>query len=245
MKAIETRQLMKHYGSVKAVDGLNLSVEAGEIYALLGMNGAGKTTAIRMLCGLTPPDGGEALIMGRSICREAAQVRCIAAVSPQETALAPRLTVAENLDMIARIYGAGKREARDMCDCLLEEMELKDAANRFAGRLSGGMQRRLSIAMALITRPQVLFLDEPTLGLDVLARRELWRTIESLKGQVTVLLTTHYMEEAQQLADRIAVMIDGRIAAMGTLQELETLTGQNGLEEVFVAIAEGKVSDNA
>lgn len=237
MKAIETRQLVKHYGSVRAVDGLNLNVERGEIYALLGMNGAGKTTAIRMLCGLTPPDAGDALVMGHSICREAAQVRCIAAVSPQETSVAPRLTAAENLDMIARIYGADKREAYNLRDSMLNELELTDVADRYAGKLSGGMQRRLSIAMALITRPQVLFLDEPTLGLDVLARRSLWKMIEKLRRRMTIVLTTHYLEEAEALSDRIGIMKHGRLAAEGTAAQLISIAGTAGFEDAFVALA--------
>ena len=237
MKAIEARQLVKHYGSVKAADGLNLNVEQGEIYALLGMNGAGKTTAIRMLCGLTPPDAGDALVMGHSIRHEAAQVRCIAAVSPQETSVAPRLTAAENLDMIARIYGAGGREARSLRDSMLDKLELADAADRYAGKLSGGMQRRLSIAMALITRPQVLFLDEPTLGLDVLARRSLWRTIESLRGRATIVLTTHYLEEAEALSDRIGILKRGQLAAEGTAAQLVSMAGAASFEDAFVALA--------
>ena len=237
MKAIETHGLVKHYGSVQAVDGLNLSVEQGEIYALLGMNGAGKTTAIRMLCGLTRPDGGDALVMGRSICREVEQLRRIVAVSPQETAIAPRLTVAENLEMIAGIYGMGKQEARIMGERLLEELDLADAAGRYAGRLSGGMQRRLSIAMALISRPQLLFLDEPTLGLDVLARRSLWKTIEGLRGKATIVLTTHYLEEAEALSDRIGVMKNGRLAAEGTAAQLISMAGADSFEDAFVALA--------
>lgn len=240
MKGIEARGLVKRYGNVNAVDGLDISVDAGKLYALLGMNGAGKTTAIRMLCGLTKMDDGEAWIMGRSVCNDLAGVRRIAAVSPQESAVAPRLTVAENLEMIARIHGSGRSEARQRLGQILEEMELQEVAGRFAGKLSGGWQRRLSIAMALVTQPEVLFLDEPTLGLDVLSRRSLWRTIEGLRGRMTILLTTHYLEEAEALSDCIGIMRQGRLAAQGTAAELTALAGAARFEDAFVALAARK-----
>lgn len=245
MNAIETKGLTKRFGQKTAVDHVDLQIREGELFALLGVNGAGKTTTIRMLSGLSIPAEGSCTVCGFDCKTQIGQVKQIIGLSPQESAVAENLTVAENLHFMAQVYGLSGQEEQERVAEMIAAFHLEEVASGRAKTLSGGWKRKLSIAMALISRPRVLFLDEPTLGLDVLARRELWRTIESLKGKVTVLLTTHYMEEAQQLADRIAVMIDGRIAAMGTLQELETLTGQNGLEEVFVAIAEGKVSDNA
>ena len=174
MLAIETRDLVKKYGDRRAVDGLKLEVRQGELYALLGVNGAGKTTAIRMLSGIAAPDGGDALLMGHSVKTDLEAVKRITNLSPQESAVAPRLTVRENLELIAEIYGLRSRDARARAERSMEEFGLAQVAKQRAGTLSGGWQRRLSIAMALITGPQLLFLDEPTLGLDVLARRELW-----------------------------------------------------------------------
>jgi ABC-2 type transport system ATP-binding protein len=243
MKAIETRALTKRFQAYTAVDALDLDVEAGELFALLGVNGAGKTTTIKMLSCLMQPSAGDALLSGHSILREPAAVKRCISVVPQETAVARNLTVEENLAFTARIYGARKeaaeRKAREIAGLLgLEEMLKKKARI-----LSGGMQRRLSIAMALVSEPKILFLDEPTLGLDVLARRELWRVIESLKGSLTIVLTTHYMEEAEHLSDRVGIMISGRIAACGTLPEILELTGKTSLEDAFVDIAEKEVAE--
>lgn len=237
MMGIETQRLVKRYGKVTAVNGLDLQVEGGSLYALLGVNGAGKTTTMRMLCGLTAPDEGDARIMGMSVRENPAGVRRIVGLSPQESAVAPKLSVAENLEMIAQIYGANRRDARLRKERILEEMEMGEVSERMAGKLSGGWQRRLSIAMALITEPQVLILDEPTLGLDVLSRRNLWKQIESLRGRMTILLSTHYMEEAQALADRIGVLNNGRIAAEGSADELIARTGTKNFEDAFVALA--------
>ena len=237
MNGIEAKGLVKRYGSVPAVDGLDLQVEKGSLYALLGVNGAGKTTAIRMLCGLTKPDAGDAQIMGYSITENTDAVRRIAAVSPQETAVAPKLTVKENLEMIACIHGAGKKEAAQMLRRIIQEMELEEVARRPAGKLSGGWQRRLSIAMALVGQPQVIFLDEPTLGMDVLSRRSLWRLIGELRGRATIMLTTHYLEEAEALADCIGVMRAGKLVAQGSAAELCAMTGKARFEDAFVALA--------
>lgn len=238
MNAIEIRDLRKSYGAVAAVDGLTLSVREGELFALLGVNGAGKTTTIGMLTGLVRPTEGDALLCGRSVVRETEAVKALSACSPQETAVAPNLTVRENLELMAGIYGVPepKRAAASM----IAEMNLGEVAQRRARTLSGGWQRRLSIAMALITGPRVLFLDEPTLGLDVLARRELWEHIRALKGKMTVVLTTHYMEEAESLSDRIGVMASGRLVAVGTAAELMERTGKSSFEDAFVAIAGGE-----
>ncbi len=238
MTAIDIRNLTKRFGAKAAVDGLSLRIEEGELYALLGVNGAGKTTTIRMLTGLLPPDGGDALLLGKSIVREAAQAKQFLAVSPQESAVAPKLTVRENLELMAGIYGMDRETARQKAAAIMPAFGLDEFAKQRARSLSGGWQRRLSIAMALITEPKILFLDEPTLGLDVLARRELWAVVKGLKGRVTVVLTTHYMEEAEALADRIGVMSKGRLKAQGTAAELMAQTGAGSFEDAFVRLAQ-------
>jgi ABC-2 type transport system ATP-binding protein len=239
MTAIETKNLKKVYGKTVAVDGLNLSVRRGELFALLGLNGAGKTSTIKMLSCLSVPSGGDAVLLGDSIVSNPRAVKEKINLSPQETAVARNLTVRENLELIAGIYGIGKVEARRKAARMLSAFGLTEVGQKKAKTLSGGMQRRLSIAMALISDPQILFLDEPTLGLDVLARRELWKTIETLKGSVTILLTTHYMEEAEALSDRIGIMAKGRLKALGTAQELKEKTGTKTLEDAFLAFAAG------
>ena len=241
MNAIETKGLTKRYGDLTAVDGLELTVRQGELFALLGVNGAGKTTTIKMLSCLTKPSGGDALLLGRSVVREPEAVKALIAVSPQETAVAPKLTVRENLELMAGIHGAGRSAAKEKTEALAARFGLEEVLSRPAGKLSGGWQRRLSIAMALILEPKILFLDEPTLGLDVLARAELWTQIRALKGEITVILTTHYMEEAEELSDRIGVMGRGRLLRVGTAAELKAETGTDSLEAAFIALAkEGK-----
>lgn len=242
MNAIEIQGLRKCYGSLTAVDDLNLTIGQGEFFALLGVNGAGKTTTIKMLSCLTLPTAGDAKLLGRSICTEAEQVKRVIAVSPQETAIAPNLSVTENLEFLAGIHGLSKEAAKARTAVMLETLGLQPVAKQRAKTLSGGWQRRLSIALALVSQPEILFLDEPTLGLDVLARRELWRVIEALKGKVTVILTTHYLEEAEALADRIGVMAAGRLKAVGTVAELLAMTGGKNLEDAFVILAEGGVA---
>ncbi len=237
MVAIEVRGLTKRYGALCAVENLNLEVMEGELFALLGVNGAGKTTAIRMLTGVARPDGGDALLMGHSLRTELDAVKRVTNLSPQESAVAPRLTVRENLELMAELYGLGRAEARRRAEQALGEFDLNQVARQRAGTLSGGWQRRLSIAMALITRPQILFLDEPTLGLDVLARRELWALLRRLHGGVTILLTTHSMEEAGALADRVGILQRGRLYALGTPAELIERAGVHSFEEAFVALA--------
>lgn len=241
MNAIEAVGLTKTFGDKTAVDHIDLTIPEGQLFALLGVNGAGKTTTIRMLSGLSVPTAGRCTVCGHDCQQELARVKPLIGLSPQETSVAENLTVWENLLFMARVYGYGQ-QAPGRAQAMLDMFSMGQVRDKRAKTLSGGWKRKLSIGMALIGSPRVLFLDEPTLGLDVLARRELWRAIESLKGQVTILLTTHYMEEAEHLADRIAVMLDGRIAACGTLAELEAATGQQGLENVFVAIAEGGTS---
>lgn len=236
MTAIETRDLCRSFGNVRAVDHLNLHVREGEIFALLGVNGAGKTTTIRMLCGLLKPSAGDALLLGHSVVRECAKVKQSINLSPQETAVAGKLTVSENLLLMAGIYGFSKTDAKGRAEELLDALGLRDVSTRKAGTLSGGYRRRLSIAMSLVTRPQILFLDEPTLALDVLSRRALWQFIESLRGKMTVILTTHAMEEAEALSDRIGILADGKLKSVGTPEALMQITGTSTLEDAFVSL---------
>lgn len=234
MPAIETRALTKRFGERLAVDALNLCVTEGELFSLLGVNGAGKTTTIKMLTGLFPPDGGEAHLLGRPI----PEAKAFTAVSPQESAVAPNLTVEENLRLMAGIYSMDKNYIREKIPKTIAAFGLDEYAKKKARTLSGGCQRRLSIAMALVTEPKLLFLDEPTLGLDVLARRELWATVQNLKGKMTIVLTTHYMEEAEALSDRIGIMAKGKLRAVGTPAELIAQTGAGNFEDAFVRIAQ-------
>ena len=236
MYAIETRELVKRYGSLTAVDRLNLQIRQGELFSLLGVNGAGKTTAMKMLSCLTRPTAGDASVGGHSILNEAEQVKRLIGVSPQETAVAPNLSVKENLELICGIHGFTKEKTRLKICQLTEQFALDEVINRKAGKLSGGWQRRVSIAMALISEPEILFLDEPTLGLDVIARHGLWEIIRVLKGKVTIILTTHYMEEAEALSDRIGIMKDGRLLAAGTAEELKQRAAADDFERAFVAI---------
>ncbi|MEN6595571.1 MAG: ABC transporter ATP-binding protein [Clostridiaceae bacterium] len=235
--AIQARGLTKVYGAKKAVDDLHLDVKEGELFALLGVNGAGKTTTIKMLAGLALPTSGDALLLGESIVKNPQAAKQQNGISPQETAVARNLTVLENLELMAKIYGANRADARQKALALLERLSLSDVAKSKAKTLSGGMQRRLSIAMALISEPKVLFLDEPTLGLDVLARRELWKLVLSLKSKATILLTTHYLEEVEALSDRVGVMNKGRLVAVGTVQELMEQTKAKTFEDAFVQLA--------
>ncbi|MBQ7218416.1 MAG: ABC transporter ATP-binding protein [Ruminococcus sp.] len=237
MEAIKTEKLVKKYKDKTAVKGLDLTVHQGELYGLLGVNGAGKSTTIKMLSCLTQPTSGDAQVMGHSVVKASDQVKAIMNVSPQETAVAAKLSVRENLEFIARIYGSDKKEAKAKADKMLEDFSMQEIEKSRAATLSGGWQRRLSIAMALITDPQVLFLDEPTLGLDVLARRELWNFISGLKGRMTIILTTHYLEEAESLCDRIGIMSRGELRAEGTAEELKAKAGTDNFEEAFIKIA--------
>jgi len=231
--SLKAVNLTKSFGKVKAVDALSFEAEAGTVYSLLGINGAGKTTAIRMLSGLLAPDIGTGEICGHPVGSAAAKA-CIG-LSPQETSTAPNLTVAENLIMTASLYGMEK--PKESADQIMEALSLTDHRDKYSKHLSGGLRRRLSIGMGIIHRPKVLFLDEPTLGLDVLARRELWNLVSELRRSMTILLTTHYMEEAEALSDKIGIMNCGKLRACGTLNELRTLTGQHSLEDIFVSLS--------
>lgn len=236
MLAIETRGLVKKYKDLTAVKDLNLEVRQGELFSLLGVNGAGKTTTIKILTGLAQATAGEAFVGGYSIHKDLALVKGVIGVSPQETAVAPNLSVEENLELICGIHEFSKEQAKIRISELSGQFGLDTVLKRKAGKLSGGWQRRVSIAMALISEPKILFLDEPTLGLDVIARHELWENIRSLKGKVTIVLTTHYMEEAEALSDRIGIMKDGSLLAVGTPEELKRRAGTDDFESAFVAI---------
>ncbi len=239
MDAIRIENLTKRYGKVTAVDDLSLSVREGELFSLLGVNGAGKTTTIKMLSCLTAPTEGDAYLLGKSIRTEAADVKSFIAVSPQETAIAPGLSGRENLELICGVHGFGKEKTQKKIGELTSLLGLESILARKAGKLSGGWQRRLSIAMALISEPKILFLDEPTLGLDVIARSDLWDIIRSLKGHVTIILTTHYMEEAEALSDRIAIMKDGKLLVCDTAEKIKEAAGTDKFEEAFVRTVKG------
>lgn len=236
MQEIKTVELVKRYKNLTAVNKLNLEIHQGELFSLLGVNGAGKTTTIKMLTCITKPTDGDAFIGGYSITKQPEQVKRLISVSPQETAVAPNLSVKENLELMCGIHGFSKEKSKAKIKELTEQFAVDSVLKRKAGKLSGGWQRRVSIAMALISEPKILFLDEPTLGLDVIARHELWDMICSLKGKVTVILTTHYMEEAESLSDRIGIMKDGNLLAVGTAEELKIMTGANDFESAFVSI---------
>ena len=238
MIAIETKNLEKKYGNKTAVDKINLSINEGELFSLLGVNGAGKTTTIKMLSCLSKPTSGSATILGHSILKEPYKIKEVMNVSPQETAIAPNLSVRENLEFIAGIYGIEKSSIKSKVDKIIKDFKFDNIEHDKSDTLSGGWKRKLSIAMALITEPKILFLDEPTLGLDVLARRELWHMIESLKEKVTIILTTHYMEEAEELSDRVAIMKDGKIIDIDTPKKLVKKMNAKNFEEAFVKIVE-------
>ncbi len=232
--AIKTTGLTKKYKEITAVDDLNLEIRNGELFSLLGVNGAGKTTTIKMLSTLTLPTKGDAVVSGESIISSPNLVKERIGVSPQETAVAPSLSVKENLTLMCDVHGLKKDKAKEKIEELSKALDLESVMNRKAGKLSGGWQRRLSIAMALVSEPKVLFLDEPTLGLDVIARSELWDLIESLKGKTTIVLTTHYMEEAEALSDRLGVMKNGRLLFTGTVKEMKEKTGAERIEDAFI-----------
>ena len=235
MKAIEAKGLVKRYKNLVAVDRLDLEIEQGELFSLLGVNGAGKTTTIKMLTCLTKPSAGDALVGGYSVVSRPERVKPLIGVSPQETAVAPQLTVEENLELICGIHGFPGEKTKRRVEELSKQFDLDSVLHRKAGKLSGGWQRRVSLAMALVSEPEILFLDEPTLGLDVIARHGLWETISALKGSVTIILTTHYMEEAEALSDRIGIMKNGRLLASGTAAELTDRAGTDDFEKAFIS----------
>ncbi|MBW6457849.1 MAG: ATP-binding cassette domain-containing protein [FCB group bacterium] len=218
--AVSTQELARHFGKRIAVSGLNLEIQKGEIFSLLGTNGAGKTTTIKMLCCLLQPTAGTASLMGYDIRKDPAKIKDIIGVSPQETAITGHLNTKENLLLMGGVSGLSKKESRERAEELMHFMGLEDRKDQ-TRKLSGGMQRRLSIAMALMSDPKILFLDEPTLGLDPHARRQVWSYIEKLREEKTILLTTHYLEEADALSDHLAIIHEGSIIARGTSRELK------------------------
>ncbi len=241
MLALKIEKLTKNYGEVRALGGVDLTVNEGELFGLLGVNGAGKTTLIKVLCGLTEPDGGKAYIFGKDVSSEMGEIKKLVDVSPQETSVAPKLTVAENLNFFAEIYWSEKGERENVVSEVVRAFSLGEVLSRRAKTLSGGWQRRLSIAVALISRPKVLFLDEPTLGLDVLARRELWKIIGGLRGKVTIVLTSHYLEEIEALCDRVAILNKGEVLACGTTGEIKERAKADSFEDAFVNIVTEEV----
>ena len=242
MNAVETRGLTKRYGDSKVVDSLDISIESGTIYGLLGVNGSGKSTSVKMMTGLLEPTCGDVYIMGEKIPGNGDFKRKIN-ISTQETAVAPNLTVYENLEFMAGIYGIKKDAVKDRCRKLIDDFSMNGFADRRAKTLSGGEARRLSIAMALINEPCVIFLDEPTLGLDVISRRSLWRIIENIKGRATIVLTTHYIEEAEALCDKICVIVKGKPRVVGTVESLKRMTNSASLEDAFVKISEAELAE--
>jgi ABC-2 type transport system ATP-binding protein len=238
MIAIKTDNLTKKFKNITAVDNLNLEINQNELFALLGVNGAGKTTTIKMLSCLINPTEGDAFVFDISISKEPNKVKPLMNVSPQETAVAPNLTVKENLELIGGIYGMDKKAASEKAQNMINLFGLEEIQNNRAKILSGGYQRRLSIAMALISEPKLLFLDEPTLGLDVLARRELWKVIKNLKKDITIILTTHYLEEAVALSDRIGIMVKGKLKIVGTAEKIIQTMNTDNFEDAFIAISE-------
>lgn len=240
MEIIKTINLTKKYKDVVAVNDLNLTIKSGELFALLGVNGAGKTTTIKMLSTLVKPTDGEAYVNGYNINNQSNKIKSIIGVSPQETAIAPNLTVQENLELICGVYNFNKEKTNQKTKELTNQFNLTEIVNKKAGKLSGGYKRRLSIAMALISEPKILFLDEPTLGLDVIARSELWDIIRLLKRKITIILTTHYMEEAEALSDRIAIMKNGKLLVVDTADNLMKLTNTTKFENAFISIVRGE-----
>ena len=238
--AIRIEGLTKRYGDITATDNLSLHIKEGELFSLLGINGAGKTTTIKMLSTLTAPSEGDAYIFGKSIRSDADEIKPLIALSPQETAVAPMLSVKENLELICGIHRFSREKREKKIKELCELLGLDSVIKRRAGKLSGGWQRRLSIAMALISEPKILFLDEPTLGLDVIARSELWDIIRELHGRITIILTTHYMEEAEALSDRVGIMKDGRLLICDTVENVKRSAGTESFEEAFVRVVRGE-----
>ena len=239
MEAIRTIGLTKRYKDTVAVNKLDLEIEEGELFALLGVNGAGKSTTVNMLSCLTKVSEGDAFIKGYSILKDENEIKKIIGVAPQETAVAPNLSVKENLEPMCGLYGFSEGERKSRVEELASSFGLDQYISKKAGKLSGGWQRRLSIAMALVSSPQILFLDEPTLGLDVIIRSDMWDMIKELKGNTTIVLTTHYMEEVEALADRVGIMKDGCLLAIGTVSEIKEKAGKDRFEDAFVAIVKG------
>ena len=241
MNAIKTKNLCKEYKDVKAVNNISIEIKEGELFGLLGINGAGKTTLIKLLTGIINPTSGDINVFDMKYPEDMVQVKEILNISPQETAIAPNLTVKENLDFMAGIYLIKDKEKR--IKNLIKLFKLDSVLNRKTKNLSGGWQRKLSLAISLINEPKILFLDEPTLGLDVIARKELWKILENLKGKMTIILTTHYMEEAEYLSDRIGIISNGQLIDVATTKELLKKTKTKKLEDAFVKLVGGDICE--
>ena len=233
MSIISINNLTKDYKTTRALKGVSLEIEQGKLYGLLGVNGAGKTTLIKILCGLTKKTSGTAIVNGLNLDNDIDKIKQIIDVSPQETAVATNLTVLENLEFFANIYNACDKE---YLDSIINTFGLSGVLNQTAKTLSGGYKRRLSIAIALISKPKILFLDEPTLGLDVFARRELWKIIENLKGKITIILTSHYLEEIENLCDEVAILSKGEVLKTGTIEDIKTQTNTKTFEDAFIKV---------
>ena len=237
MNIITIENVCKDYKTKRALQGVCLEIKQGELFGLLGVNGAGKTTLIKILCGLTRKTSGRITVDGFDLDKEMDKIKQVIDVSPQETAVANNLTVKENLEFFASIYD--NNDARALEE-VVETFRLGEVLNQKAKTLSGGYKRRLSIAIALISNPKILFLDEPTLGLDVFARRELWSIIQKLQKRVTIILTSHYLEEIENLCDRVAVLSKGSLLQTGTIEEIKRATDTQNFEDAFIKLVEAE-----
>jgi ABC-2 type transport system ATP-binding protein len=242
--AIVMENLVKKFEDVTAVDGINLQVSKGELFGLLGPNGAGKTTTINILCGLIKPTSGSAKVGGYNVQKDTAKVKDLIGVCPQETAIYPYLTGAENVELFGNLHAMNKESLKTRRDILLENMGLAGDAKRRAEKYSGGMKRRLSLILALIHDPQIAFLDEPTVAMDPQSRHAVWDFIKELKKEdKTIILTTHYMEEAEELCDRVGIIDHGKLIALGSPQALISKNNVKNLEEVFIKLTGRKIRE--
>ena len=237
MNIITIDNVCKNYKSKKALDNVSLSIKQGELFGLLGVNGAGKTTLIKILCGLTRKTSGTITINNFNLDKEIDKIKEIIDISPQETSVANNLTVKENLEFFANIYN--NNDVKTINE-IIDIFNLNEVLNQRAKTLSGGYKRRLSIAIALISKPKILFLDEPTLGLDVFARRELWNIIKKLQKNITIILTSHYLEEIENLCDRVAILSNGKLLKTGTVEEIKQITNTHNFEDAFIKLVEVK-----
>ena len=237
MNIITIDNVCKNYKSKKALDNVSLSIKQGELFGLLGVNGAGKTTLIKILCGLTRKTSGTITINNFNLDKEIDKIKEIIDISPQETSVANNLTVEENLEFFANIYN---NNAANTINEIVDIFNLNEVLNQRAKTLSGGYKRRLSIAIALISKPKILFLDEPTLGLDVFARRELWNIIKKLQKNITIILTSHYLEEIENLCDRVAILSNGKLLKTGTIEEIKQITNTQNFEDAFIKLVGAK-----
>ena len=237
MNIITIDNVCKNYKAKKALDNVSLSIKQGELFGLLGVNGAGKTTLIKILCGLTRKTSGTITINNFNLDKDIDKIKEIIDISPQETSVANNLTVKENLEFFANIYN---NNDSNTINEIVDIFNLNEVLNQRAKTLSGGYKRRLSIAIALISKPKILFLDEPTLGLDVFARRELWNIIKKLQKNITIILTSHYLEEIENLCDRVAILSNGKLLKTGTIEEIKQITNTQNFEDAFIKLVGAK-----